>query len=563
MGHFYHDILVVGAGLAGQRAAVEAVRMGKNVAVISKVYPVRSHSCAAQGGINAALNPGDSIESHMYDTIKGSDYLGDQDAIEIFCSEAPEDVLELERMGVPFNRHPDGSVGSRPFGGASHPRACFIADITGQALLHVLYEQLVRSKVKVYEEFRISSLIMEDGACCGVVAMDLKNQDFHIIQAKSIILATGGLGQVFVTTSNALISTGDGMSQAYRAGAALMDMEMVQFHPTTLKHTGILVSEAARGDGGYLVNSKDERFMKRYAPNKMELASRDVVSRAEQIEINEGRGVEDCVFLDMRHLGRERILSRLAQIRELALIFTGVDMIEDKVPVRPGMHYMMGGMKTDVDGTTYVQGLYAAGECACITIHGANRLGGNSLMETIVFGRRSGKAASEYIEGLSGEKKIPANRILKDKEHIQSIFQRPDRGVSAPELQKEMGKIMVEKVGLFRNEKDLKSAVSEIQELKEKWNSVSVMDHGRVFNSDLVSVLELDGMLDLALVIAAGAHLRNESRGAHTRVDYPKRDDENWLKHILYYHPEEGKTEPRAEYLPVNFTRFEPEERKY
>ncbi len=560
MAIFQHDLLVVGSGLSGQRAALEGVRAGLNTAILSKVYPVRSHSCAAQGGINAALNPDDSIESHGYDTVKGSDYLGDQDAIEIFAKEAPQDIIELETMGVPFSRHPDGRIGSRPFGGASYPRACFIADITGQALLHVLYEQLMKAKIQVYEEWRMTSLIVEDGECRGVIAMDLRDQEVHVIQAKAVILATGGLGQVFAPTTNALVCTGDGMSLAYRAGTPLMDMEMVQFHPTSLKGSGILLSEAARGEGGYLINSKGERFMKAMAPNKMELASRDVVSRAEQIEINEGRGVDGCVFLDMRHLGADKIKVRLGQIHELAKIFTGVDMIEEPVPVRPGMHYMMGGIKTDYDGATYLPGLYSAGEAACVTIHGANRLGGNSLMETIVFGRRSGKASSEYVKGKGKIKAFTESIAEKDKELIQSILKRPDKGITAPKLQHEMGHLMVEKVGVFRTKENLEEAKKQIKILKGQWKDVSVMDKGKSYNSDLTSVLELRGMLDLAEAIVEGANDRTESRGAHTRLDFPKRDDENWLKHILYYYTPDG---PRSEDLPVTMRSWKPQERTY
>ncbi|HEO65447.1 MAG TPA: FAD-binding protein, partial [Spirochaetes bacterium] len=378
--------------------------------------------------------------------------------------------------------------------------------------------------------------------------------------AKAVILATGGLGQVFAPTTNALVCTGDGMSLAYRAGTPLMDMEMVQFHPTSLKGSGILLSEAARGEGGYLINSKGERFMKAMAPNKMELASRDVVSRAEQIEINEGRGVDGCVFLDMRHLGAEKIKVRLGQIHELAKIFTGVDMIEEPVPVRPGMHYMMGGIKTDYDGATYLPGLYAAGESACVTIHGANRLGGNSLMETIVFGRRSGKASSEYVKDKGKIKTFTESIAEKDKELIQSILKRPDKGITAPKLQHEMGHLMVEKVGVFRTKENLEDAKKQVKKLKDQWKDVSVMDKGKSYNSDLTSVLELRGMLDLAEAIVEGANDRTESRGAHTRLDFPKRDDENWLKHILYYYTPDG---PRSENLPVTMRSWKPQERTY
>ncbi len=561
MSVFKHDVLVVGAGLAGQRAAIEVGRSGLDVAMISKVYPVRSHSSAAQGGINAALNADDSIESHIFDTVKGSDYLGDQDSIETFCNEAPNDIVELENMGVPFMRHPDGKIGSRPFGGASYPRACFIADITGQAILHVMYEQVVKGGFKVYEEWWVSSLIVEDGKCVGVVAIDLRTQELHVVQAKAVVLATGGYGQVFAPTTNALINTGDGMSHAYRAGTPLMDMEMVQFHPTSLKKTGLLLSEAARGEGGYLINKNGERFMKKIAPNKMELASRDVVSRAEQIEINEGRGVDGCVLLDMRHLGADLIMSKLAQIRDLGITFAGVDMIEEPVPVRPGMHYMMGGIKTDVNGATYIPGLYAAGECACVTVHGANRLGGNSLMEAVTFGRRSGKGALDFVKKLSTDhKQLTQDAASKDAELIKSLLDRPDKGVYSAQIQAKMGSLMVEKVGVFRQEKVLKEAKEDIKNLKAEWESASIKDKGQQFNTEIIRTLELRNMLDLAQCTVEGAIMRNESRGAHTRTDFPNRNDKDWVKHILFYHEDKG---PKHEFLPVTLTKWELQERVY
>ena len=555
----HHDVVVVGAGLAGQRAAVELVKSGLNVAMISKVYPVRSHSCAAQGGINAALNPEDSIESHIFDTVKGSDYLGDQDAIEIFCQEAPSDIVELENMGVPFNRHPDGRIGSRPFGGASYPRACFIADITGQAILHVLYEQIVKSQIQVYSEFWVASLIVEDGACQGLVCLDLKTQKIYTIQAQAVILATGGAGQVFAPTTNALVCTGDGMSHAYRAGVPLMDMEMVQFHPTSLKG-GILLSEAARGDGGYLINIQGQRFMKHYAPNKMELASRDVVSRAEQTEINAGRGKEGCIFLDMRHLGKEKIMSRLSQIHSLALTFSGVDMIEEPVPVRPGMHYMMGGVKTDFNGATQLPGLYGAGELACVTIHGANRLGGNSLMETIVFGRRAGKYSAQYVQNSSRKIKISDSYSKPIQNHIKNVLNRPNRGFSSYKMQKILGESMVLNTGVFRTQETLLKGKEIVQDLKSKVHLISVSDKSDLFNSDLISALEFEGMLELAETTVEGAILRQESRGAHYRTDFNKRNDEKWMKHILYYRTPNG---PKMEYLPVTITNWQPQERVY
>ena len=375
-----HDVLVVGAGLAGMRAALAAHQSGADVAIISKVHPVRSHSNAAQGGINAALTDrGDSWEDHAYDTIKGSDFLGDQDAIEYMCTEAGGELIDLEHMGVIFNRDDEGRLGTRAFGGQQRARTFFVADFTGQAILHVLYEQLMKSDIRVYEEWFVISLIVEDGQCCGVVSMEIATGRIYVIRAKAVILCTGGLGRLFEPSTNALIVTGDGIALAYQAGAPVMDMEMVQYHPTTLKGSGVLITEGARGEGAHLLNSEGERFMKRYAPNMMELASRDVVSRSEQTEIDEGRGIDGSVLLDCRHLGEALIRERLSQILEIGMDFAGVDITKEPIPIQPGMHYIMGGIKTDMDGSTIVPGLYAAGECANVSVHGGNRLGANSL----------------------------------------------------------------------------------------------------------------------------------------------------------------------------------------
>lgn len=545
--------------MAGMRAAVEAQRQGVDLAVLSKVHPVRSHSVAAQGGINAALAEDDSWEAHAYDTVKGADFLADQDVVEIFAREAPEDIIELERMGTVFNRREDGRIAQRPFGGAGTPRACFIADITGQAILHVLYEQLVRYNVNVYEEWFCLDLVVQDGVCRGVVGIDMRTGQVHVIEAKAVVLATGGLGRVYHPTTNSYICTGDGMALAYRAGAPLQDMEMIQFHPTTLKESGILMTEGCRGEGGYLLNSLGERFMEKYAPSRMELAARDVVSRAEQTEIDEGRGVDGCVLLDLRHLGEAKIRERLPQIRELSIDVAGVDPAKDPIPVRPGMHYAMGGVKTDANGASPMPGLYAAGEVASVGVHGANRLGGNSLMETVVFGRRAGLAAAQFAK-TNGRPALTEGAIQPALRRIQELLERPQNGETAAGLRKEMGEAMKEHFGIFRNEQEMRAGIEKIRSFRERYRNVPVRDKGRVFNFDLLAVLELGFLLDLAEVIAAGALARKESRGAHSRTDFPERDDENWMKHTVAV---AGPAGPELNYEPVRTTRWQPEKRVY
>ena len=549
------------------RAAIEAHRSGANVAVISKVHPVRSHSNAAQGGINAAMpeeGREDDWESHAFDTVKGSDYLGDQDAIEIMAREAPSDIIELEHMGVIFNRDERGRLGARSFGGASFARTFFVADITGQAILHVMYEQLMKAGIFVYEEWFVTSLIMIDGACKGAVAMDMLSGHIEPIQAKAVIMASGGLGRVYEPSTNAMICTGDGIALAYNAGAPLLDMEMVQYHPTTLPANGALLSEAARGEGAYLINNEGERFMGNprnpyYAPNKMELASRDVVSRAERVEIDAGRGVDGAILLDCRHLGRQKILERLSQIRELGIQFAGVDIVEDPIRIVPGMHYQMGGIKTDVNGATSIEGLYAAGECACISLHGGNRLGANSLLETVVFGRRAGVTSAQYASSVA--QPIIANSIKSDEEkRIQAILNRDPTGDPPAAIRLAMGQSMHNNVAVFRDEDGLKSSREDIAQLKERYAQASINDKGKVFNYNLISYLELGFMLDCAETIVAGAIERKESRGAHTRTDYPERDDENWLRHTLVTLK---NGEPQMDFLPVTITRWQPQARTY
>lgn len=547
-----HDILIVGAGLAGMRAAL-AIPPDLNVALLSKVHPVRSHSVAAQGGINAALGENDSWEAHAFDTTKGGIYLGDQDAIEAMCREAPGDILDLEGMGVIFSRNTAGRIAQRPFGGAGFPRTCYAADRTGHAILHAMYEQLLKRQCRVYEEWYVTALIVEDGACRGVIAWDLIHGGLHALVAKAVILTTGGSGRVFLTSTNAVINTGDGMALAYRAGVPLKDMEFVQFHPTTLKDTGILITEGARGEGGYLLNTKGERFMKRYAPEQMELATRSTVSLAIGQEILEGRGVDGCVLLDLRHLGRERILERLPQIRQLSQEFAGLDPTETPIPVRPGAHYHMGGVATNQWCETGLPGLFAAGECACVSVHGANRLGGNSLLETIIFGRRAGTRAAESVRQVPLPS--PSHAVFNAETarlHRLLANRGPER---AWQVRDELGKIMSLNLGIFRTQQSMKEAQETLRALKVRAAYVLVQDKGQVFNTDLIQALELQSLVELAETIVAGALARQESRGAHYRSDFPSRDDANWLKHTLALQTPDG---PMLEYKPVAITRFPP-----
>ena len=567
---YSHDVLVLGAGLAGMRAALEAAKSGANVAMLSKVYPVRSHSNAAQGGINAALTDrGDDWTDHAYDTVKGSDFLGDQDAIEVMCREAGQELINLEHMGVIFNRDEEGHLGTRAFGGQRKARTFFVADITGQAILHVMFEQILKYNVRVYDEWYATNLIMDDNRCGGVVAMEMRTGEIHAIQAKATILATGGSGRVFEPSTNALICSGDGMSLAYRAGAPLMDMEMVQYHPTTLKGSGVLLTEGARGEGAYLINSKGERFMEKYAPNMMELASRDVVSRAETLEINEGNDIDGCMLLDCRHLGAAKIMERLSYIHEVSLDLVGVDITKDPVPIRPGVHYQMGGIKTDIDGRCWdpsggwkgVEGLFAAGETACVSVHGGNRLGANSLLDTVIFGRRSALGAMEYASKNNHLDFSESNWVNGEKAKLQGFLDNDDSGDLVAKLRMDMAVAMDKGLGVYRTEDGMQEALNAVQGMRERYKKVVVQDKGKSFNTNLIFAMELGCMLDCAEAIAIGGIERKESRGAHSRTDYTARDDENWMKHILLR--KGAGDEVTKEYMPVVVTQWQPEERKY
>jgi succinate dehydrogenase / fumarate reductase flavoprotein subunit len=556
-----HDVLIVGAGCAGMRAAIEAHDAGADVALLSKIHPVRSHSGAAEGGINAALGNAseDDPETHAYDTVKGSDYLGDQDAIEILCNEAPDDVYQLENWGAVFSRTEDGRIAQRPFGAAGAPRTAYAADITGHVLVHVLYEQVMKREIPAYEEYFAWKLVLNDDRCQGVIAWDLLNGGLKSIGAKTVILATGGAGRLYVGTTNAYACTGDGMAHALRVGVPLKDMEMMQFHPTTLAPTGVLITEGCRGEGAYLLNAEGERFLKRYAPNAMELASRDVISRAEQTEIDEGRGVDGNVLLDLRHLGADRILERLHGTRELSMTFAGVDPIYEPIPVRPGSHYHMGGVDTDVWGQTALEGLYAAGECACVSVHGANRLGGNALMETITYGKRAGKHAAEWALSHTTVEVPPSTETDAERE-LRALLDRDD-GERPWSIRDELAQTMHENFGVFRREDQMRRQGEIVASLSERYERVVVEDKGDVFNNDLTQALELGFLLELAESMVLCGLARKESRGAHARpYDFPDRDDENYLKHTLVS-LRDGRLE--LEWKPVTITKWQPQERSY
>ena len=565
------DIVVIGSGLAGLRAAIEAARRSNgelDISVLTKVHAMRSHSVAYAGGTGAVLYPdeGDSYDLHAFDTIKGAAWLADQDAVELFVRLAPQEIYQLDHWGMPWGRRPDGRIAQRRFGGHSFPRACFAADKTGLYAMQTLYDTALKyDDIKFYHEFFVTSLILENNEFRGVTAIDLKTGEFYLFKAKAGILATGGAGRLYPFTTYSHSSTADGMAMAYRAGLPLKDMEFFQFHPTGLVPSGILISEAARGEGGYLINNKGERFMKNYAPERMELAPRDVVSRAEMTEILEGRGFKgpgglDYVLLDLRHLGEEKIDERLPHIRELAIRFAGVDPVKEPMPVRPVAHYSMGGVHTDTYGATPAKGLWAAGEVACVSLHGANRLGTNSSSDCLVYGMLTGRQAADYAMKNS-IREVPMDVVEAEEKRIFDRILKGSTGENPYHIRREMQSTMGTHVYIFRDEKGLKEALRKIKELRERFGQGHVADKDLEYNINLIHVLELDAMLEIAQVVVASALNRTESRGAHTRLDYPKRDDENWLKHTLISRGAEG--EPLFSYLPVTITKWPPAERKY
>ena len=565
-----YDVLVVGGGLAGIRAAIAAVEANPRVRVgmVSKVYPMRSHTVSAEGGAAAALRPEDSYEKHAFDTIKGSDYLADQEVVEAFVREAPVEIIQMEHWGCPWSRNPDGTIAVRPFGGMTTWRTCFAADKTGFHMLHAVFQTSLKyPQITRHDEAFVTKLLVEDSRCVGVVALDIRSGRFDAITAKSVILATGGLGRVYAFTTNGNICTGDGMALAYRAGAGLKDMEMVQFHPTGLPFTGILITEAVRGEGGYLLNKDGERFLKRYVPNKMELGPRDIISRAMTTEFEEGRGFEGphgkYMHLDVRHLGEKVIDRKLPFMRELGREFLGIDIVTDPIPVRPVQHYMMGGVDANISGETPILGLYAAGECANVGLNGGNRLGSNSLPECLVFGAAAGRAAAHYASSARPVTANPVDAMLWDEaRRVEAEYLEKKGGDERiGPIREEMQREMDAGAGVFRTKEGLSRLVRNLGGLRERFEKVRIDDSSRTFNTEIIAALELDFMLEVASVIAFTALAREESRGAHARRDFPERDDEHFLKHTLAFHT--NTLAPRLEYSDVHITTFKPQARSY
>jgi len=566
MEKYTHDIIIIGAGLAGLRAAVAAAEISNklDIAVLSKHHPLRSHSVCAQGGTGAVMREKDSFELHAFDTVKGADYLADQDVAEFFVRRAPREIVLTEHWGCPWSRTADGKIDQRAFGGHTFPRACFAADMTGFHEMHALYGRAVASgNVKFYDEWFATSIVTENQTAVGLTAIEMRTGRMQALRAKAIVMASGGHERIYEFTTFSHTTTGDGMAMAYRAGAPLEDMEFVQFHPTGLVPSGVLITEGARGEGGYLINNKGERFMKRYAPEKMELGPRDVVSRAEQTEINEGRGLEGpygpYIAIDLRHLGEDKINLRLPLIRDVAIKLGGVDPVKEPIPIRPAAHYSMGGIKANIRAETPLAGLYAAGECSCLSLHGANRLGTNSTAECLVFGAVAGEEAAKYALNASLHELPDAKFAAEEKRVFDGILGREGtERVSV--IRDEMRHVMNENVWIFRTGDQLKEALRKIRVLRERFKNVKVEDKSHDFNTGLLGALQLDYMLELAEVTVVCALPREESRGAHSRVDFPKRDDAKWLRHSLTYYSVDG---PRLEYGPVTITKWQPAARTY
>ncbi len=566
-----HDLIIMGSGLAGLRAAVEAARVsgGKlDIAILAKTQLMRAHSVCAEGGTGAVMRPeeGDSLELHAWDTVKGSDFLADQDAVDLFVRSMPEEILQLDHWGIPWSRREDGLINQRPFGGHSFPRAVFAADKTGFFEMQALYDTLQKyAQVIRYDEWLATSLLVENGQYKGFTAIELGSGRFTSFRSKALIIATGGACRIYGFTTYSHTVTGDGMAMAYRAGLPLKDMEFVQFHPTGLVPSGILITEAARGEGGYLINNQGERFMSKYAEKMMELAPRDIVSRSAMIEIEAGRGFSDprgldYVHCDLRHLGAHRINERLPLIREVAIKFNGIDPIDNPIPVRPVAHYSMGGIHVNTEGATPIEGIWVAGEAACVSVHGANRLGTNSTAECLVWGKITGAKAALFAMQSKGMPELPMELARAEENRVMHELFARSGSESLYQIRQELRDIMDNNVGVFRTEQGLQQALVKVRELKARYQHAGLQDKGTVYNTDLITALELENMLDLSLSIVEGALVRQESRGGHARRDFPNRDDQNWLKHTLAYYTPQG---PKLDYIPVRITNWNPVERKY
>ncbi|HSJ88543.1 MAG TPA: succinate dehydrogenase/fumarate reductase flavoprotein subunit [Anaerolineales bacterium] len=567
---YNHDLVILGTGLAGLRAALEAAQQSKgelNIALVSKLQLMRAHSVAAEGGTAAVMrqDKGDSYELHAWDTVKGSDFLADQNVVDFFVHEMPKEILHLDHWGIPWSREADGRIAQRPFGGHTYPRAVFAADKTGHLEMQTLYDTLMKhtKKINRYDEGFVTSILVENGRFAGLTMIDMINGRFALIRGKALILATGGAGQIFGFTTYSETVTGDGLAMAYRAGLALKDMEFIQFHPTGLIPSGILMTEACRGEGGTLLNNQADRFMGKYAPSKMELAPRDMVSRSEMTEIEEGRGFPgpeglDYIHLDLRHLGRQRILERLPLIREVTIKHIGLDPIEKPIPIRPVAHYTMGGVHTDIKGQTPVENIWAAGEVACVSLHGANRLGANSTAECLVWGRVAGGEAARYCANSSMAPE-PVEAAETEWSKIEALFQSKG-GEDHYQIRKELRRNLDATMGVFRTGEQMATGLKKIRELKQRYQSICLKDKSLRYNTDLERAVETGFMIDVAEVATLGALTRTESRGGHARRDYKVRDDDNWLKHTMAHFSEAG---PALDYSPVDISMWKPVERKY